>query len=411
MKPVAREVHAVKGTRRKRTRIVLLGWYGSDNVGDEAVLQAVVEALRSRGLHDLHVLSVNPAKTLTRLNLPASPRSLLHPRTLRAMWGARALVLGGGGLIQDGTSVYNLPLYALFVAVARLLGLKVVGWGLGVEPVWTLLGKLLTRFICGASHHFSVRDHMSLCLLQRAGVPTHRVKVTADPAFLIAPEPVPDPRRGGKPLVIFCLRQLSDNHPGLNLHYLLPVSVRTRLGLGWRPPPARRERFVQALAQAVGVCVRRLGADVVLLPLWPGRDDDMLLAVEQAAARLGVPGERLRRAQVEPSPGKVAGYISYADMLVSMRLHSIIFAVSEGVPVLALAYARKVQGVMRELGAARWVVEVDLRVPSPEELEHKIRRLWEEREEEGVRLCAAACPAAARAEADADDIAKLLSYA
>ncbi len=409
MKPVAREVRAVKGTRRKRTRIVLLGWYGSHNVGDEAVLQAVVEALRSRGLHDLHVLSVNSAKTSARLSLPSSPRSLLHPRTLRAMWGARALVLGGGGLIQDGTSVYNLPLYALFVAVARLLGLKVVGWGLGVEPLWTLLGKLLTRFICGASHHFSVRDHVSVCLLQRAGVPTQRVKVTADPAFLISPEPVPDPRRG-RPLVVFCIRHLSDNHPGINLHYLLPVSVRARLGLGWRPPPERRERFVQALARAVALCVRELGADVSLLPLWPGRDDDMLQAVEQAAARLGVPDERIRRAQVEPLPGKIAGYISHADMLVSMRLHAIIFAAGEGVPVLALAYARKVQGVMQELKAGQWVVEVDLRAPRPEELEHKIRRLWEGREEERVHLCAAAGQATARAEADAGNIARLLSH-
>src|SRR5205823_1142978 len=113
----------------KRSRIVILGWYGSNNTGDEALVQVIVERLREHGFDDLVALSTNPGKTGGRLGVRSVPRNLLNWSTLRALFGAKALVLGGGGLIQDGTSVYNLPIYAIYVGLAKVLGLKVIGWG------------------------------------------------------------------------------------------------------------------------------------------------------------------------------------------------------------------------------------------------------------------------------------------
>ncbi len=395
--------------RRPKNRIVILGWYGSDNTGDEAVLQAVVEALRRRGFDDLCALSVDPAKTATRLGVQSAPRNPFSLGTLKALWGAQALVLGGGGLIQDGTSLYNLPLYALHVALARLFGLKVIAWGLGVEPVTTLLGKLLARFMVRAADHFSVRDTASLRLLRRAGVPTDQVKITGDPAFLISPErPSQKAEDTAKPTVIFCIRPLSDNHPGLNLHYLLPVSLRQRLGLGWRPPPERKELFIEAVARGIRVCAQEFGANVWLLPLWPGRDDETIQAAMQVAIQIGVPAPSIGIAEVEQTPARVAGYIGEADLLVSMRLHALIFAARQGVPVLALSYAHKVRGLMRMLDLERWVVEVETRNPLPEEIEMKMRQIWQAREQEADRLRRAAERALVRAEMDADEIAGVL---
>src|SRR6476661_1496894 len=193
--------------QQKRSRIVLLGWYGSNNTGDEALATVIVDQLNKRGFTDLVALSTDPEKTSALLGIPSSSRSLLDLRTLRAMVGAKALILGGGGLIQDGTSVYNLPIYAAYVALARLLGLKVIGWGLGAEPLWTLLGRLCARFICRSSDYFSVRDLASKQLLVKAGVAPQYVRVSADPAILLKPEAVAD--KGidtGKPVVIFCVR-------------------------------------------------------------------------------------------------------------------------------------------------------------------------------------------------------------
>ena len=280
--------------QQKRSRIVLLGWYGSNNTGDEALATVIVDQLNKRGFTDLVASLPTPTKTSALLGIPSSSRSLLDLRTLRAMSRARKLcILGGGGLIQDGTSVYNLPIYAAYVALARLLGLKVIGWGLGAEPLWTLLGRLLARFICGSSVHFSVRDRLSKRLLERVGVPGDRVKVTADPAMLLKPAPVgEDWPPDGRPTIIFCIRHLPVIQPGFSPAYVLPVSVRHHLGLEQRQEPGRVEGLVEALARGIKVAVEELGARVVLLPLWPGRDDDMLDVVEDAALKLGVPPRR-----------------------------------------------------------------------------------------------------------------------
>ncbi|MBF6612460.1 MAG: polysaccharide pyruvyl transferase family protein [Chloroflexi bacterium] len=392
----------------EQPRIVILGWYGSDNTGDEAVLQAVVEALRKRGYTNLCALSVNPTETTSRLDIDSVPR-LLGMQTLRALLDADALILGGGGLIQDGTSLYNLPIYAGYVALARLLRIPVIGWGLGVEPVFTQLGKYLARFICSSAVCFSVRDNTSKRLLRRAGVPGDQIKVTADPAFLICPDRgATESKAPERPLVIFCIRSLSDNHPGINLHYLLPVSVRQKLNIGWRPPPERGARFVEGVARGIKVCVEEFGARVILLPLWPGRDDAILDEVKEAAIEMGVPTEAIRRSEIEQRPDRIAGYIGSADLLVSMRLHALIFGARQGVPLLALSYARKVRGLMKLLDRERWVVEVETRSAPPEEIEMKLRLLWQARKQESQLVRIAAIRTVARAEADADEIVRVL---
>jgi polysaccharide pyruvyl transferase WcaK-like protein len=389
-----------------RTRIVLLGWYGSDNTGDEAVCQAVVEALNELGLSNLHILSIDPEKTAQRFGLTSSKRSLMDLDTVRALWGAQALVLGGGGLIQDRTSVYNLPLYAAFVAIARLFGLRVIGWGLGVEPLDTLLGKLLARFIVHSSDHFSVRDPGAKRLLKIAGVRSELVRVSADPAFLL--EQRKSERDGTRPTVLFCLRDLPDNRPGLNLHYVLPISARRRFGLLGNKDMGRVNRFANAAARGVKVAVDEFGAEARFLALWPGRDDSMIERVRNEAISIGVQPGYMKVIKGATTPAQVAAEAGNADLLVSMRLHALIFAARQDVPGIALAYARKMRGLMRLIGSERWVIEVETRNPPPEEVEMKMRLLWETRKQYSAIVGRRAEAAHGRAREDADRIAEIL---
>jgi polysaccharide pyruvyl transferase CsaB len=398
-----------KSTQNKRIRIVVLGWYGSNNTGDEALGQVIVSRLQQSGFDDLVVLSTSPTKSAARFGSKSVSRKLYNPATLKALIGAKALILGGGGLIQDGTSLYNLPVYAAYVAVAKLLGLKVIGWGLGAEPLWTLFGRLMARFICQSSDYFSVRDLASKQLLVRAGVPARYVRVSADPAILLKPELVAekgiDP---GKPVVIFCVRHLPGIQPGITLHYLLPVSIRHRLGIEWQQEPGRVEGVVEGVARSIKVAVEEFGAQAVLLPLWPNRDEEMLEVIAKAAVEMGVPDEAMLRAKLEHTPGKFAGYVGKADMLVSMRLHALIFAAPQGVPSIALSYARKVRGFMSELGFERWVVEIERKMPDPDEMVAKVRALWAVRKEESARLLEAAHLMERAANADAEAIIRVL---
>ena len=110
-------------------------------------------------------------------------------------------------------------------------------------------------------------------------------------------------------------------------------------------------------------------------------------------------------------PSEVARFVARADLLVSMRLHALVFAARAGVPMLALAYARKMRGLMRALGMERWVVEVESRTPPREEIVMKIDKLWEQRDVIKESLQAAGEQARIRAEADADEVARVLDDA
>ncbi|MDQ3704487.1 MAG: polysaccharide pyruvyl transferase family protein [Chloroflexota bacterium] len=391
-----------------RKKIAILGWYGSANAGDEAVLQSVVESLRRAGHEGLLVLSTNPGRTAATYGVESLPRNPLSLATLRAVRQSKALILGGGGLIQDSSSVYNLPLYALYVVLARSRGVPVFGWGLGVGPLYTRLGRLLARFIFRSSRYFSVRDTESARALRSAGIRPDKIRVTADPAFLIEPAAPPQDTKSQRPTIVFCVRHRLHDDPGLNVRYLLPVSVRHRLKLETQPGVEEDRRFVHAVARGVRCCVQELGARVVLLPFWAERDDEVLRQVEQEALRLGVPGTEIGWAQVRHTPSDLAGYLRNADLLVSMRLHALVFGATGGVPSLALSYVPKMRALMTLLGARRWVVEVQTRVPSPEEIEMKLRQLWALRRVEADKVKQAASRLRARAAQDARTIGELL---
>lgn len=401
--------------RTRAERIALLGWYGSDNAGDEAVLQSVVASLKERGFSNLLALSIHPQHTAAKYSVDSVSRSLISPATLRALWGADALILGGGGLIQDSSSVYNLPLYAFYVALARLRGIAVIGWGLGAGPLHTRLGRMLAASIVRSSRYFSVRDIGSRRALEKAGAGKPRVTVTADPAFLIGAQGQTGEEAADTtddelmPTIIFCVRHRLHDAPGLNLRYLLPVSVRHRLHIETRAADkSDDERFAASVARGVQLCVEEFGARVVLLPFWAGRDDEAVRGVEQQARALGVPAAKISWANVEHTPSSLARYIAQADLLVSMRLHALVFGAGAGVPVLALSYVPKVRALMRSLGAERWTVEVGTRVPAPEELEMKLRQLWAMRQAETSKLARHAASLRARAGRDAENIAGLL---
>jgi polysaccharide pyruvyl transferase WcaK-like protein len=313
-------------------------------------------------------------------------------------------------LIQDSSSVYNLPLYALYVGLARFRGVLVFGWGLGVGPLYTRLGRLLGRFIFRSSRYFSVRDTESARALRSAGIGSGEIRVTADPAFLIEPAsatPAQD-TKSERPTIVFCVRHRLHDDPGLNMRYLLPVSVRHRLKLETQPGVEEDRRFVHAVARGVRCCVQELGARVVLLPFWAERDDEVLRQVEQEALRLGVPTTEISWAQVRHTPSDLAGYLQHADLLVSMRLHALVFGATAGVPSLALSYVPKMRALMTLLGARRWVVEVQTRVPSPEEIEMKLRQLWVLRHAEADKVKQSASRLRAQAERDALAIGELL---
>ncbi len=346
-------------------QLAILGWYGSPNLGDEAELAAILAACaRLPQPPRVVAFSVHPARTLAQHGgypggLRALPRNPFAPATLRALRASAALVLGGGGLIQDQTSIYNLPLFTLFALVAAGLRRPLQWWGVGVEPLVTPLGRAQARLLVrlAAPGAVGLRDENSRRLLRRAGVPPRALRVSADPAVSIRPAPpaevaalLPaDAGESGRPWVAFCLRDLPNNPRGVGPGYLLPVALQKRLGLGGgdRAAHARRAAaFYALLARAADHLIGEHGARVLFVPFWPGRDDAIAAAIRtqmrhpEAAVLLDAP----------LSPAQARALLGAMDLVVAMRLHALIFAATAGVPVLGFGYAQKVPAFLARIG-------------------------------------------------------------
>ncbi len=142
--------------------ILLLGYYGFGNFGDEVSACAIRDALAKQG-HAVTVVCANARKNSVRFGSKCVGRY-----RFRALKDCRALILGGGSVLQDETSLRSFLYYAAWIALAKKRGLRVLLYANGIGPICTRLGKwLLPRVLRGV--RILCRDDASFALCQASG--------------------------------------------------------------------------------------------------------------------------------------------------------------------------------------------------------------------------------------------------
>ncbi|MGH2406303.1 MAG: polysaccharide pyruvyl transferase CsaB [bacterium] len=347
-------------------RVLISGYYGFGNLGDEAVLAGLLAELRAR----------RPENRITVLSADPSASTALHgveawPRTPTAVWRAlrraRLLISGGGSLVQDVTSARSALYYLGVMAAASARHVPVAVIGQGVGPVRRPWVRRLTRWTFDRADAISLRDSESARTLEAIGVsrPVHR---GADLAFLMPPAP---PARVAELLA----------RSGLD-------AAGARVGVVLRPWPGLLD--VSSIANEVRQFAANRRAAVAVFLFDRVRDRAASGAVASAAA-----GRLLEVA----TPQDLLGLIGTMDLVVGVRLHALVFAVSQAVPAVGLAYDPKVAAFAAEQGLAA------LPVGAPAAALHKaLEEAWDRREALRAHL-AAARPTAQRAAAEAVGVA------
>ncbi len=300
------------------SKILLSGYYGFDNSGDDALLFAIADDLREQDMRvDITVLSQNPAKTTENYRLHAVRR--MNPFSLlRELLRCDLLLSGGGTLIQDRTSTKSLLYYLTVIRLATLFGKKVMLYANGMGPLKPEHRKI-TRGVLNRVDCITLRDPASLLELNRIGVTKPAIKLTADPAFSLTPAP--------KERADELLR-----HVGLSPEKTtLCVSIRP-----WRDNPPD---FASVMAHAVDRLCRERDMQCVFLPMQPQIDSALC---EEVAAQMTAPAAVLPTNDIR----ETLAVIGSCRLCIGMRLHSLIYAVSRGVPVVGLDYDPKISGVM-----------------------------------------------------------------
>jgi polysaccharide pyruvyl transferase CsaB len=297
-------------------RFAISGYYGFGNLGDEALLDVIVGKLKARyPLGTIDVLSADPAATSARLGVTATPRADIAA-VGRAIDRADVVLSGGGGLLQNVTSLRSLLYYAGIIRRATRAGKRTMIFAQSVGPL-DLLGRAVVRVCCGGVSAATVRDERSRALLASL-VPNVPVERTADPVFALDPPVEPLDLRaegldGPSPLAI--------------------VSVRR-----WQ----HKEATVAAVAAIIDRLAEEHGVQVAFLPLGGPPDAEVSTAIIRRAKSTPVLLPEYPLAQA-------AQVIGRAQLVIGMRLHALIIAARLGVPFAAIPYDPKVTSLLSDL--------------------------------------------------------------
>lgn len=330
-------------------RLVLVGAAGFTNLGDDAILAAMLAELRAAlpGAH-FAVAVGDPAWSAATDVLDGddvTPLPFDDATLARAIRGADLLVVGGGGFIYDydarisahaflhGDSSKFYPHYRA-ILTAHSCGVPIYLYAVGIGPLLTAAGRGLTRTLLSLASAITVRDPLSLVELRAAGHRTPAPVLTADPAVRLAPAA---PRR----------------RPGRRLGIVARAWL--RLGAGWTANGrVAYAHYLDWLAAGADHAVERWEAEPVFLPLQRRYDDDAVVA-DQVIARMRH-GARARVCGDLSDYRALQATIADLGAIVSTRLHPLILAGVAGVPPIGVTASPKIGAFLRSLGLGECAV-------------------------------------------------------
>ena len=329
----------------QRNGILICGSYGLGNAGDEAILKAILQEVRAALPEEaITVLSRNPAETAARHGVKA-----LHmfdvPAWRSAMRRARLYINGGGNLIQDVTSRRSLWYYLFTLRTAKKCGCKVMMYGCGIGPVCNPQDRAMTcRTLNRYVDAVTLREDASLSELRRYGVNGPEIILSADPALTL--------QRAAEDEID---RLMEENG-------LIPDG--SYLGLCLRDWPGFEEK-VPAFAEAVRYICEKYALSPVFISINHRSDG---AAADLVAEKLGISTCVIRQPL---STELTLGLMSRMQSVLSMRLHGLIFAAGQGIPLVGVVYDPKVSAFLSYMGQELYE---DLQEVSAESLQGKLEQ-------------------------------------
>lgn len=296
-------------------RVVLSGYYGMGNGGDEALLAVLLQMLPA-SVQPL-VLSGNPRQTAEQYGVETCDRKS-YPAVWRALGRSDAFIWGGGSLIQDATSALSPFYYAGLMSLAQRRGLKTIAWAQGIGPLKRPPTRWLARQTFSRCVAVSVRDRASAALLSQWQVP---FTLSSDPVWALQPKTL----------------------PGL---WELPAP---RIAVVLRSHPQLTSSRLSVLIQALVSFQKATQTFILLLPFQPTQD----LAIAQIIqSRLPDVSQIL----VLNQPQQLMGVFNGVELAIAMRFHGLIMAAASGCRCFALSYDPKVSQLMQELQIPGWTL-------------------------------------------------------
>jgi polysaccharide pyruvyl transferase CsaB len=355
-------------------KVVLSGYYGFNNIGDEAILLSIISALKEQKPDiEIVVLSNDPEFTKKTYGVDAINRWQMK-EILAVLKTSDGLISGGGSLLQDKTGMKSIPYYTGIMMLARMAGKPFFIYSQGMGPIDKSVSQFLTRMMLKKAGKITLRDTGSIKLLKDIGLSKEM-------------ELVPDPVLG---FHIDDARSSWYEAQGFTKP-VLTVSVRE-----W---PTSID-FKSKIAAALDTFIQG-GNEVVFIPMHDKHDDDTSREI------MGKMKEKAHVAPYDASIEEKVSIIGLSDMLLAMRLHALIFAGIMNTPFLALSYDPKIDAFSEQANQPVFAhVDGDW---TSEELSVALSRHLETLPQEKEKLAAAVAPLIAKAKDTAKQAIELFA--
>ena len=313
--------HSVRKSR-KPIDALISGYYGSNNHGDDVLLEAITTDLRKmHGDINISVISKRPKETKSVYGVNAFHR-FNFLRILRSLKQTNLLIMGGGSLIQDLTSTRSLTYYLFIMNSAVRARAKIMLYANGIGPLRREKNKHRAVAALEKVEKITLRDERSGSVLKELGLKNSNILVTADAAFRFKNS---NPDAG---------LQLLDKINLAGKKYFC-VSIR-----GWK---TLKEDFVTEMAVFCDYMCEKHGMSPLFIPMQPSNDAEISTQVIEASKKRGYYLDEVFSIE------QILSVIGGAQFLVGMRLHSIIYGANAATPVIGLVYDPKVAAMFGEL--------------------------------------------------------------
>ena len=279
----------------RQSDIVICGYYGFGNLGDELVLEKIKEALSPLCIS---VIGAHGGGRICRFNLP---------KIIKAIRSSSVLVLGGGSLLQNATSNRSLYYYLSILKIANFFGRKIMLYANGFGP---LAGEKAKKKCAAALAHTdkaSFRDADSLACAKKLLTPYTRAYATCDPA----------------------------------LSPILPKQTENRIAIFLRGKDCTPALLSELCAALLRFRLEISPESEIIFASINSKYDER--PCKKAASQLGFKFTALRNA------ADAYDLIASSKITVSSRLHALVLAASSGRPFVTLCHDPKLSAFAKEL--------------------------------------------------------------
>jgi len=334
-----------------RANIILYGYYGCGNLGDDLLLIGALAGLRrvfpgwgfllrDHGDH-AGAEALGPDVTFTGIETILIDRRGAVRRWAayflawwRLLGQARRLVFGGGTLFHARGSLGLLTVQYLICLLARLRGVRIAALGVGISDLPTPIARFLLRRIIGLTDLFLVRDQAGL--LQCAG---SKARLTGDLVF-------------GVEALARTDRAARDGKVA---------------GLTVYPPACEEPHVVDELRESVRLLRARGWRVVFLVCQRDGVIKGDVTVFDRIAAKLK--DEKPETRATAPDAASLDQAFSDIGVMCGMRYHGLMAGAMRGIPFVGLAHDNKIAALCQQFampcfdaarfGAARFAMAID----------------------------------------------------